>query len=196
MKSVVSPHQAPLAVAVLLATNIVTGLTTSRIVHACDFSEMNRNCLLNWEGIGANFEDTRVWKLPNVKPESEAEIYRMHEGNARFLVHYPKFSRRMGLDQNRLLTLFCWAVAAEDYRSDDIDIPIDPAVWRAFLTDGPKGLPLCWEVRESLTRAGAGQGLIQGEETSRHLMAHKPPPYTMGPLPKPYHPLPDEAAPS
>ena len=146
MKLVVSPHQALLAVAVLLATNIVTGLTISRIVRACDFSEMNRNCLLNWGSIGAKFEDARERKLPDVKPESEAEIYRMQEGNARFLVHYPKFSRRMGLDQNRPLMLFCWAVAADDYRSDDIDIPIDPAVWRAFLTDGPKGLSLYWEV--------------------------------------------------
>ena len=127
--------------AVLLATNVVTGLVTMRVVRSHDFSEMNMNCLLNWGSIGAEFEDARVRELANVKPEDEAQIYRIHESNARFLVHYPNFNRRTGVGLNAPLTLFCWAVAADNYRSDDVDIPVDPAVWEAFLADGPRGLP-------------------------------------------------------
>ena len=46
--------------AVLLATNVVTGLITTQVVRSHDFSEMNMNCLLNWGSIGAEFEDARV----------------------------------------------------------------------------------------------------------------------------------------
>lgn len=182
------------AAAVLVATNVATGLIVTKVVRARDFSEVNMNCLLNWGSIDAEFEDARVRELPNVKPEDEAGIYRTHESNARFLVHYPKSDPRTGAGLERPLTLFCWAVAAENYRSDDVDIPVDPLVWKAFLADGPKGLPLYWDLQESLTRAGAGRGLIRGDDTNRHFRTHKLPPYVMGPLPTPYHPLPNKAA--
>ncbi len=183
-----------IAAAVLLVTNLVTGLITTQVVRAHDFSELNMNCLLNWGSFGAMFEDARVRELPNVKPEDETEIYRMQESNARFLVHFTKFNRRTGAGLDAPLTLFCWAVAADNYHSDGVDIPVDPAVWQAFLKDGPKGLPLYWDLRENLTRAGAGRGLIRGDDTIHHFRAHKLPPYVMGPLPTPYHPLPGEAA--
>ena len=177
------------AAAVLLATNIVTCLITTQVVRSRDFSLANMNCLLNWGSIIAEFEDARVRELPNVKPEDEAQIYRIHESNARFLVHYPQPDLRTGGGLNRPLTLFCWAVAADDYRSDDVDIPVDPLVWKAFLADGPRGLPLYWDPRESLTRAGAGRGLIRGDDSNRHFRTHKLPPYVMGPLFAPYHPI-------
>lgn len=111
-------------------------------------------------------------------------------------MHYPKFNRWRGYDSDRPLTLFCWAVAAEIYHYDNVDIPVDAAVWRAFLADGPQDLPLYWQLRESLTREGAGQGLIRGEDRMHRSSAPKLPPYKMGPVSTPFQPLPDEAAPS
>jgi hypothetical protein len=184
------------AVAVLLATNIITGSVTAWYVHSHDFSELNMNCLLNWGSIGAQFEDAKGRELPGGFPQNEAQVYRIHENNARFLVHYPKFSRRTGdTDDTRAMILFCWAVAADKYHYDNVDIPVDPEVWQAFLTDGPKQLPLYWRLRESLTDAGAGQGLIRGD-AREFPSGHKPSRYKMGPLSTPYHPLPGEDVPS
>ena len=183
------------AAIVLLATNIITELVTASYVQSRDFSEINMNCLLNWGSIGTQFEDAKGRKLPGDFPQDEAQVYGMHEDNARFLVHYPKFNHRLGSDQNRALDLFCWAVAANKYHYDNVDIPVDPEVWQAFLADGPKNLPLYWGLRDSLTRAGAGQGLIRGN--AREIPpGPKPPPYKMGPLSTPYHPLPGEAVPT
>lgn len=184
-----------LAVTILLVTNIATGLVTTWYVRSRDFSEINMNCLLNWGSIGAQFEDVKGQKLPGNFPSDEAQVYRMHEDNARFLVHYPKFNRRLGYDRNRALDLFCWAVAADKYHYDNVDIPVDPEVWQAFLTDGPKNLPLYWRLRKSLTDAGAGQGLIRGSAIELP-PGPKPIPYKMGPLSTPYHPLPGEDVPS
>lgn len=195
MNSSIPPRRILIAIAALLATNVITGLVTARSVRSHDFSEMNMNCLLNWGNIAAQFDNAHGRRL-HITPQDESKVYQMHEDNARFLVHYPKFNHRTGLDQDRPLTLFCWAVAAEKYRSYDVDIPVDPAVWKAFLADGPKSLPIYWDLRENLTRAGAGQGLIRGEDTMHLFSEHKPPPYKMGPLSTPYHPLPDEAVPS
>lgn len=121
----------------------------------------------------------------------------MHEDNARFFVHYPKFNQRTSSDYNQDLTfmLFCWAVAAEKYRSRNVDIPVDPLVWQAFLAHGPKTLPLYWDLREDLTRAGAGQGLIHGENRMRLYSNPKPPAYKMGRVSTPYKPLPGEDVP-
>ena len=182
-------------IAALLATNIITGLATTWYVRFRDFSEVNMNCLLNWGSIGTQFEDAKGQKLPGAFPHNEAQVYQIHEDNARFLVHYPKFNHRLGYDQNRALNLFCWAVAADKCHYDNVDIPVDSEVWQAFLADGPKQLPLYWQLRESLTRAGAGQGLIRGNATE-FPSGHKPASYKMPPLSKPYHPFPDEAVPS
>ena len=195
MKFIAPSRLVLLAVTILLVTNIATGLMTTWYVRSHDFSEINMNCLLNWGSIGAQFEDVKGQKLPGNFPSNEAQVYRMHEDNARFLVHYPKFNRRLGYDQNRALDLFCWAVAADKYHNDNVDIPVDPEVWQAFLADGPKQLPLYWGLRDSLTRAGAGQGLIRGapkEFLSDRKLSH----YKIGPLSTPYHPLPGEDVPS
>ncbi len=184
------------AVAVLLMTNVITGLVTTWYVRSHDFSELNMNCLLNWGNINAQFDDAKGQKLPGGFPHDVVQVYRIHEGNARFLIHYPKFNRRLGdNDDSRALTLFCWAVAADKYHYDNVSIPVDPEVWRAFLADGPKQLPLYWGLRDSLTRAGAGQGLIRGD-AREFPSGHKPSHYKMGPLSTPYHPLPGEDVPS
>ena len=195
MKFFVPSRLVLFAVAVLLATNIITGLATNWYVHSRDFSEANMSCLLNWGNINAQFEDAKGQKLPGGFPHDAVQVYRIHEDNARFLVHYPKFNRRLGYDQNRATVLFCWAVAADKYHYDNVDISVDPEVWQAFLADGPKNLPLYWQLRESLTDAGAEKGLIRG--SARELPpGPKPPPYKMGPLSTPYQPLPGEAVPS
>lgn len=194
MKRFILSRPLLIGIALLLATNITTGLITAWKVRSHDFSEMNINCLLNWGGINSQFEDAKVRTLPHPFPQTEAEVYRIHEDNARFLVHYPKFNHRLGLDRNRPLILFCWAVAADRYHYENVDIPVDPDVWQAFLADGPKSLPIYWNLRQSLSHAGAGHGLIRGSDMEL-APGPKPPPYRMGPS-KPYQPLPGEAAPS
>lgn len=197
MKLAVPPRPKLIIAAVLLATNVLTGVVTALVVRARDFSDINVNSLLNLGAIDANFDSALERKIPGDIPEDEAAIYRSHEGNARFDVHYRKYNERRGGAENLPLTLFCWAVAADKYRRDNVDIPVDPAVWRAFLADGPKGLPWYWSLRNTLTQAGAGQGLIRGEY---HGVFGKPVPkpmvYQMGPLPRPFEPLPGEETPS
>ncbi len=198
MKQSLPPRRLKIII-VLLASNIVTCLGAILVTRAFDFSNTNTNCLANWGSVEGQFEDIReahVQELDHKSPQDEASLYRIHEDNARFLVHYPRFNRRMGMNKNRAVTLFCWAVAADTYHDDGVDIPVDPEVWQAFLADGPKGLPIYWQLRESLIRAGAGKGLIRGDDSMFHLTGHKPPPYKMGPLPRPYQPLPGEVTPS
>lgn len=184
-----------IGIAVLLATNIVTGLVTARVVRGQDFSDMNLTCLLNWGSVNDQLEEAKERTLPHVVPFSMAETYGIHESNARFLVHYPRFSHRTGLDRNRPLALFCWAVAADKYHNYNVDIPVDPLVWHAFLVDGPHSLPVYWQLRERLIEAGAGRGVVRGSPWEvRHDAPRSV--YQMPPLSRPYHPLPNEAAPS
>lgn len=195
MKLSLPPRIILAALAVLVVTNVVTGFTAAHFAHAQDFSVTNRTCLLNWGSIGGQFEAAAEAHMPHPHPQTEAQVYHMHEDNARFEVHYPKYSKRIGLDQDKPLTLFCWAVAASDYRSRNVDIPVDPLVWQAFLAHGPKSLPLYWDLREELTEAGAGQGLIHGTDSMRLHSNPKPPAYKMGRVSTPYQPLPGEDVP-
>lgn len=104
----------------------------------------------------AQFEDART-------PQARTELHRMQEDNARFAVHYSKYRHRREMDGDQSSPLFRWTVAAQSYHYDNIDIQIDPAVWRAFLADGPKDLPLYWWVRDNLAQQGADNGVIRGE---------------------------------
>ncbi len=183
MKLTVPPRPKLMIAAVLLATNVLTGVVTTLVVRARDFSDTNVNCLISLGGIDANFESALERKIPGAIPEDEAAIYRGQEMNARFDVHYQKYKQRRGSAEYLPLTLFCWAVAADKYHRDNVDIQVDPAVWRAFLADGPKDLPWYWGVRRTLTRAGAGQGLIRGEDSMGGLTGNKASVYKMGPLP-------------
>ncbi len=195
MKLTLPPHIILAALAVLVVTNVVTGFTAAHFAHAQDFSEMNMNCLLNWGSIGGQFNAAAEAHLPHPYTQTVAQVYRMHEGNARFEVHYPKYNKRRGMDQNKPLVLFCWAVAASDYRDRNVDIPVDPLVWQKFLADGPKSLPLYWDLRKELTEAGAGQGLIRGDNRMRLSSNPKPTAYKMGRVSTPYKPLPGEDVP-
>ena len=196
MKLPVPTRRTLIIVTTLLLSNILTGLITTGIVRSRDFSETNMNCLANWGGISVQLEDAKAHKITDFTNNGAAGIYRLHEDNARFLIHYPKFNRRLGMDKNLPLILFCWAVAADDYQRTGVDIPIDPQVWQAFLTDGPKSLPLYWEIRQDLIRVGADHGLLHDPNPLAPLNTPKPPPYKMPPLSRPYQPRPDEANPT
>ncbi len=195
MKVSLSPRFLFAAIAVLVVSNVVTGFTAAHLTRSQDFSERNMNCLLNWGGIEGQFDAAAEAHLLHPYTQTVEQVYRMHEGNARFEVHYAKYNKRRGFDQNKPLTLFCWAVAASDYRDRNVDIPVDPLVWREFLADGPKSLPLYWDLRKELTEAGAGQGLIRGDNRRRQSSDPKPPAYKMGRLSTPYQLLPGEEIP-
>lgn len=197
MKLSLPPYIILAALAVLVVSNVVTGFTAAHLTRSQDFSVTNRNCLLNWGSIGGQFEAARTEAMPHIALQTEAQVYHMHEDNARFEVHYPKFNRRISndYDQELTLTVFCWAAAAEKYHSRNVDIPVDPLVWQAFLAHGPKTLPMYWDLREELTEAGAGQGLIRGTDSMRLYSNPKPPAYKMGRVSTPYQPLPGEDVP-
>lgn len=140
---------------VVLASNAVTGIVTAHVTRSHDYSELNRNCLLNWGAINARFDDRPTYDLQ----QDPAQLYRIYEKNALFAARYPS---RQNADDGAL-SLFCWGVAADDYHWKGKDIALDPTIWKSFLTEGPKDLPIYWDVRKSLTREGAGQGLIRGD---------------------------------
>ena len=194
MKLPFPPRRGVIAVTVLLATNIVTGLVCAHTVHTRDFSDMNMAYLLTWGMINQRFEEAQERKLTGIKPKDEAQIYYVYEDTARFNVHYSKFCKTTGLDKNDAQVFLAWGVAADRYRRDNVNIQVDPAVWKAFLAEGPKDLPLYWGVRESLEDAGAGQGLIRGEDPMHGMTNEKPTLYKLSSFP--HQPLPRAANPS
>ena len=183
--------------AVLVVSNVVTGYMAAHLTRSQDFSELNMNCLTNWGSIGGEFDAVATAHWPHPYPQTEAQVYHRHEDEARFMVHYPKFNKRTSSNYNDDLTwiVFCWAVAAEKYHRHNVDIPVDPLVWQAFLAHGPKSLPLYWDLRKELTEAGTGQGLIRGDNSMRLYSDPKPPAYKMGRVSTPYQPLPGEDVP-
>lgn len=141
--------------AALLASNVITGLVTARVVRTRDFSTLNENCLLNWGGIDAEFRDKPTYSLPR----DPAQLYRIHEISALAAI-YP--SNKEDAD-HKALALFCWGVAADSYHWKRKDVVVNPALWRAFLADGPKDLPVYQTLRRNLTDEGAGKGFIRGD---------------------------------
>jgi len=61
-------------------------------------------------------------------------------------------------------------------------------VWKAFLAEGPKDLPLYWEIRDDLTRAGAGKGLIHAKDPMHGMTGDKPGFYKLTAFPRPASP--------
>ena len=183
MKLTVPPRPLLITAAVLLATNVVTGLITAHIVRARDYSNSNLTYLLNWGMVSQRFEEARERKFPHVLPKTNAEIYFGYEDTARFVVRHPTALAPINLDTDRQVLLGC-AVAADQFHSDNVNIQVDPAVWKTFLADGPKDLPLYWEIRDDLTRAGAGKGLIHAEDPMHGLTEDKPGLYKLTAFPR------------
>lgn len=180
----------------LIATTLLATVgVTVWCVRAVDFSDTNVTCLLNVGNVDAQFEDAAARELPGQKPMSKAQLYHMFEDTARFHVHYPRYCHRRGLDKHNAEELFVWAVAAEKYSRENVDVQVDPVVWRAFLADGPKTLPTYWEVRRYLSDKGADRGTIRGDDPFSGMTGDKRAVYKLPRLSTPYNPLPGEATP-
>ena len=183
MKLSIPPRPTLIIAIVLLATNVVTGLITAHAVRARDYSNTNLTYLLTWGMISQRFEEARERKLPHVLPKTNAEIYFGYEDTARFVVRHPTAPAPSNPDSDRQV-LLGWAVAADQFHSDNVNIQVDPVVWKAFLAQGPKDLPLYWEIRDDLTRAGAGKGLIHAEDPMHGMTGDKPGLYKLTAFPR------------